>query len=343
LSNTGKLIVLAYPDTFVTMSTEWICKVLPLFGLGTKEYIKAGHAALVLVENNTGNARYFDFGRYITPEGHGRVRGANTDAELHMPITAKISVENNIENLEEFLLWLDANPQKTHGEGRLLASVCDTIDFQKAEEYIVNLQNEGSIPYGAFNKKGSNCARFVTDTILAATTDNKIKKALYFNKKFTPSTVGNVEIANTLLQKFQVYNGQIELFNGSALKENLTNYFHKKNTKNESLDAILNAEKRFSDRPQLQKLEGTGSSAWFEVTETTLPTHHFSIKRYNDRGEEDYHGVYVSTAFDPSKPYQFTYDSHCAFCHILQQGKKIKLESVGTLEQFSSLQKQRSA
>ncbi len=55
--NTGKLIVLAFPDTFVTVTNEWLCKFLPLVGLGTKEYIKAGHAALVLVENKTGNAR----------------------------------------------------------------------------------------------------------------------------------------------------------------------------------------------------------------------------------------------------------------------------------------------
>ena len=186
------------------MSTEWVCKVLPLFGLGTKEYIKAGHAALVLIENETGKARYFDFGRYVTPEGHGRVRGANTDAELHFPITAKISAANKVQNLDEILIWLDDHPEKTHGEGRLLASVCDAIDVKKAEEFILNLQSRGSIPYGAFEKTGSNCARFVTDTILASTDHKKIRQALNSNKNFTPSTVGNVEKANTLQNAYQV-------------------------------------------------------------------------------------------------------------------------------------------
>jgi len=324
------------------MSTEWICKLLPLVGLGTKEYIKAGHAAMVLIENVTGKARYFDFGRYVTPEGLGRVRDANTDAELHLPITAQLSAENKLQNLEEFLLWLDAHPQKTHGEGRLLASVCDVIDYAKASAYIQKLQNRGSIPYGAFEKTGSNCARFVTDTILASTNDKKISKALNFNKRFTPSTVGNVEKANTLQETYQVLDGTVKVFKGSAFKENLTNYFHKKSNCNITV-LSTKTEKFFSKNLKLQKLSGVGSNAWFEVVSTQLPAFHFNIKRYNDLGEVDYDGVYVSTKFDPSKPFQFTYDSHCKFCHIIQQGKIIKLKNVGTCTQFNSLQKQRSA
>ncbi len=95
---TGKIIVLAFPDTFVKMSTEFICKMLPLVGLGTREYIKAGHAALALIENETGKSRYFDFGRYVTPPGHGRVRGANTDAELIIPFEAEIDTDENLLN-----------------------------------------------------------------------------------------------------------------------------------------------------------------------------------------------------------------------------------------------------
>jgi len=123
------------------------------------------------------------------------VRGANTDAELEIPFAAQINKQGALLNHAEFALWLDANPQRTHGEGRLLTSVCDAVDYQKANLFIENLQAEGSIPYSAFGKNGSNCARFVTDTILAATEDKLIVKALLFNKKFTPSTVGNVEKA----------------------------------------------------------------------------------------------------------------------------------------------------
>ncbi|MDE0599678.1 MAG: hypothetical protein OSB51_10935, partial [Dokdonia donghaensis] len=100
MKNTGKIIVLAFPDTFVKMSDELMCKILPLVGLGTRTHIKAGHAALVLIENETGVAQYFDFGRYITPPGKGRVRGALTDVELVVPVKAQIK-NHQLINLNE--------------------------------------------------------------------------------------------------------------------------------------------------------------------------------------------------------------------------------------------------
>lgn len=341
MKQTGTLIILAFPDTFVTMSDEWICKLLPLVGLGTRDYIKAGHAALVLIENANGEASYFDFGRYVTPKGYGRVRGANTDAELGIPMKAKFSEDGEFKNVDELLLWLDANPQKTHGSGRLLASVCGEIDYVKAKNYIDDLQGQGSIPYGAFDKLGSNCARFVTDTILASTSDEKIIKALRFNKKFTPSTVGNVEKGDTLGQVYEVYQGIIKPFEGSALKENLTNYFDKKKPTPE-LEQIDGDGNQLPDNAQ--RLSGTGSNAWFELLqEDSLPKNHYRIRRYNDWYELDYDGVYISEDLNVSQPYQFTYDSNCAFCTILQNESKIHLKGVGAFTNFSLSQKVRSA
>ncbi|MDC8003260.1 hypothetical protein POV27_04315 [Aureisphaera galaxeae] len=338
MKHTGTLLVLAYPDTFVTMSDEWICNVLPLVGLGTREYIKAGHAALMLIENKTGEACYFDFGRYVTPKGHGRVRGANTDAELHVPIKAKFCDIGMLKNNEELLLWLDANPHKTHGEGRLLASICYSIDFKKAQQYIDSLQGRGSIPYGAFNKDGSNCSRFVTETILASTSDEKVVRALKFNKKFTPSTVGNVEKAASLGTVYEVFEGNVKPFKGSAFKENLTNYFDKKRP---------NSHASISERnipEHAQKLSGTGSNAWFElILDEELPKSHFRIRRYNDLFEVDYDGIYVSEVFDAYQPFQFTYDSHCGFCHVIQGEEKIRLDGIASYTVFNSSRKVRSA
>ena len=348
----GKIIVLAYPDTFVTVSDEWICKLLPLVGLGTWNYIKAGHAALILVENETGKARYFDFGRYVTPKGYGRVRGANTDAELEIPFPAEFSRDGTLENLNDFLYWLDENPLKTHGEGRLLASVCDAINFQKAETHILNLQSQGSIPYGAFDKTGSNCARFVTDTLLNATSEKKIIKALNFNKKFTPSTVGNVEKA-ALGDVYEVFEGHIKHFKGSAFKENLTNYFGRKRDVSASngppgmngFNSLKEQENIKDFLPKTaQRLAGTGSDAWFElVPDEDLPKNYFRIRRFNEFFEVDFDGVYASVELDSLEPFEFTYDSHCAFCHVLQNNKKIKLECIGHYAASSSSQKVRSA
>jgi hypothetical protein len=332
LKQTGKIIVLAYPDTFVKVTEEWICKFLPLFGLGTREYIKAGHAALVLIENKTGNAYYYDFGRYVTPEGYGRVRGVNTDAELEIPFKAKFANDNSLENLEEFLLWLDENPEKTHGEGRLLASVCDLVDYDTAEKHIKVLQNKGSVRYGAFSKAESNCSRFVTDTLLAATKEKEMRKALKFNKLFTPSTIGNVEKAATTAIVFQIIEGVVSEFNSSAFKENLKNYFHKDRPEKE--------KKLLPDLPKnAQELFGVGSSAWFELLPGELPLNHFRIRRYNELNLVDFDGVYeVNEPFNETLPYSFTYDSNCEVCHIMQFHKKIKFSVVARFNQFNSLQ-----
>jgi len=342
LNYNGKLILLAYPDTFVKTTQEFLCKLLPLVGLGTRHYIKAGHAALILIENETGKARYFDFGRYITPKGFGRLRGSNTDAELKIPFNAKISSEEKLENLNDFLLWLDQNPRKTHGSGRLLASLCDSVDFKKAEAYIFGLQDRGSIPYGAFNRNGSNCARFVTETLLASTDNEKIRKKLRKNKTFTPSTVGNVEVSASNGKIYEIFEGSISLYQSSALKENLVNYFDKNSKTHPEVE---NKKLKILQQSDSQKLTGIGCDAWFQLMPTTLPQNHFRIKRYDIYGNMDFDGVYKepSGKFNFKRSFRFTYDSHCNYCHIIQDGTKFKFDIVATFATFNLRQKEHSA
>jgi len=314
----GKIIVLAFPDTFVKMSDELMCKILPLMGLGTRTHIKAGHAALVLIENETGNAQYFDFGRYITPKGKGRVRGANTDAELAIPIKAIVK-DGVLENLDELLVWLDAHPEKTHGSGRLVASLCSSVYYEKARDYISFLQNQGSIPYKAFGNIGSNCARFVTETILAGTTDASIQKYLKRNKKFTPSTIGNVEKSASEEGVYQVFDGVITPYNSTALRENLTNYFDKKVPPAHKLEEEINLPKN------VQFLNGTGSSAYFHLE--MLSPERGIVRRFTEYGEQDFEGVTIfPEGFSITEDYDFVYDSNCAYCTLQQGDSLFRLE-----------------
>jgi len=319
LKYTGKIIVLAFPDTFVKMSDELMCKLLPLVGIGTRTHIKAGHAALVLIENETGEARYFDFGRYVTPKGKGRVRGANTDVELEIPVKAKI--ENGVlQNLNEFLLWLDAHPEKTHGSGRLVASLCESIDYEKASEYIAQMQGQGSIPYKAFGNVGSNCARFVTETILSSTEEESIIKWLKWNKRFTPSTVGNVEKSASVDGVYQIFNGEIAPYDGSAFKENLTNYFDKRVPK------CAYEEITKQELPEnAQFLDGTGSAAYFHLESTG--DGNAIVRRFTEFGELDFEGTAtLPNDFSTSDPFEFIYDSNCLFCTIRQGESIFRLE-----------------
>ena len=335
---TGKLILLAFPDTYVKTSDEWKCKLLPLVGLGTFKEIKAGHAAMVLIENKTGKANYYDFGRYVTPKGFGRVRSIETDAELEIPIKAQLIGNGPLDNLDKFLRWLEANPGKTHGSGRMIASVCEEINFEKAQSYILNLQNCGNVPYRAFGEKGSNCARFVTETILAATENKEISKELNRIKKFTPSPIGNAAIAASS-EIYEVLNGVIVTYNGSILKENLTNYFHRRKT----TKAI--ERKQLPTLPKnAQKVTGTGSNAWFTIKQEEGFKNLYKIKRYNDLHQLDYVGLFeAETDFDIHSNYHFIHGSHCAQCMVLQNNVEILFAKVQTCPDFAELQKVLSA
>jgi len=325
LNYSGKIIVLAYPDTFVKMSDELFVRLLPIVGLGTRTHIKAGHAALILIENKTGHAAYFDFGRYITREGLGRVRGANTDVELKIPFNAVIE-NDKLQNLDQFLLWLDANPDKTHGSGRLVASLCEAIDYRKVKGYIDELQAKESFPYKAFGKVGEscNCSRFVTDAILKATEDKAIIKELLWNKKFTPSTVGNVEKSASELGVFEVHQGVIKQYTSSAFKENMTNYFdhrvpvHMKNPKALTGDKLPK---------EAQLLKGIGSSAWFHYVKRTPQG--LLISRYNEQQDIDFQGIFgIPEGFDPEASFSFDYDCNCLYCHVIQKDIRYKMELV---------------
>ena len=54
MTNTGIVLTLAYPETIVMVSKEWFSPLLRYAGIGKKNYLRAGHAALVLINKETG-------------------------------------------------------------------------------------------------------------------------------------------------------------------------------------------------------------------------------------------------------------------------------------------------
>ena len=310
MKTTGSLILMAFPETFVRPSTEGICVILPYIGIGTKDAVKAGHAALCLVEHATGNIEYYDFGRYITPIGHGRVRNATTDIELHLPIDAVIN-NGNIDNLDEILAWLHKHPEKTHGDGDLHASVSSPIDFDKAQKYITDLHTRGSIPYGLFMSDGSNCARFVADTFLAATTDAKVKKGMKNRTRLTPSPLGIIYAGSSSGTMYHVDDSGVREYTDFSNRSNWKKFLDRKPN---------NMEKSgITQVPNSYLLEGVGDSAQFTIQSTDVPEE-YSIARYNQKGSKVCEGIFIPTkqGFDFSKDFAFVYDSNCDHCHIEQ-------------------------
>lgn len=329
MNNTGIIITMAYPETIVMVAEEWYSPFLRFFGVGKKNYVRAGHAALVLINKSTGDLEYHDFGRYITPEPTGRVRGKDTDNELDYPLKAKI-VGDEVVNLDEILKFLGTNPKLTHGDGKLIASVCKAIDYKKAREHITRMQEKHFIRYAAFIKNACNCARFVTDSLIAGVTNSKIKNNLNRSKWFTPSTVGNVVIANTEDMVYEVSElGEISEFTGSVASENRRCFLDKLKGHVPNFIGTLEPRQNQVKEQHAQWLPGIAAGAWFELHETDKISE-YRFRRISPYGHVDCDVVFrvEDTTFDYNTTYEFVHYSNCKFFQVKQGGRVFRFERI---------------
>ncbi|MCD2260327.1 DUF6695 family protein [Psychroserpens luteolus] len=325
--NDGIILTLAYPETIVSHAKEWYSPFLRFLFVGSRNHVRAGHAALVLIDKSTGVLEYHDFGRYITTSPYGRVRGKETDFELNFPIQATIE-KGEIQNLNEILKFLATQPKLTHGEGNMYASVCKTIDYKKARTYITNEQNKGFIRYAAFIKQACNCARFVTDVLIASVTNKKIKSSLIKSKGFTPSTIGNVVIADTEDFIYKVSEvGDISEFDSTVRKENRRLFLDVLKGHRPSVIGTLEPKHNDIKSDHAQWLSGIGTGAWFELHH--IGSHEeFRFRRISPYGNVDCDGIYrvSSEGFSFEKAYRFSHYSNCQFLHIYQDDDIFRFE-----------------
>ena len=333
MENTGIILTLAYPETIVMVSEEWYSPLLRYMGVGKKDFLRAGHTALVLIDIKTGILEYHDFGRYIIPKPNGRVRGKDTDHELDFLMTATIR-DGQIVNLKDILKFFATHPKLTHGDGVMLASVCDKINYQKAREYIKGMQQKGSIKYAAFEKDACNCARFVTDALLASVTDESIAKQLSKSKWFTPSTIGNVLIANTQRQVYEVSEtGDINYFKSSKFKENKRYFLDKLKHYEPNFIGTLEPKVNEMHHKAAQWIPGIGAGAWFELHDLGHDEE-FRFKRISPHGNIDVDGIYKLSekGFKIDEPYKFIPYSNCSFFHISQDGNVFRFDFLKKME-----------
>jgi len=185
----GFAIVLAWPETLCKQAGGWYDPLLEFFNLNKNGYYKIGHAAIVLVDENTGVCQYFDFGRYHAPHGFGRVRSAFTDHDLKINTNAEI-FENQIENLNDILQELFEN-KSTHGTGPINATLT-RINFNAALQKVLNMQAQEFIEYGPLLPNGTNCSRFVNTAVLAGKPSFSEQLALTFPLTISPSPMWNL-------------------------------------------------------------------------------------------------------------------------------------------------------
>jgi len=327
MNNTGIIITLAYPETIVRVSDEWFVDYLRFFGIGTKDYVRAGHAALVLLNKENGELDYYDFGRYIVPVPYGRVRSKITDNELNFPIQVDLE-QGRIKNLNNILSFLATNPKLTHGEGKMLASVCNEIDYNKAKKYIEKLQEQYFVPYGVFRKNGSNCSRFVTSTLMNSVTNKNIRNKLKRSTWFTPSTIGNVVLSSSDNMIYEVStHGEISDFTSSMQKENIKCFLDSLKNFTPSLEGNLEHKPVKEVTATARWLAGIGAGAWFELHRTENE-HEYIFRRISPHGNIDVDDIFVvdEVSFNHDDPFDFLHHSNCSFLHIKQRDTIYRFE-----------------
>ena len=327
MANTGIILTLAYPETIVTVAKEWYSPFLSYVGVGKKNYLRAGHAALVLIDKLTGVLEYHDFGRYITPEPKARVRGRDTDNELDFPIKAKIE-NSEIKNLDEILQFLGTHPELTHGDGKLIASACDHVDYNLARSFIDDMQSRNFIRYAAFIKNASNCARFVTNTLIASVTNERLRKRLIRSKWFTPSTIGNVIIADTGNRVYEVSpEGQISEYRSSVGKDNRRYFLDRLKDHEPNFIGTLLPTPYAAIGGKAQWLPGIAAGAWFELRPASNDME-FWYKRISPDGQVHVHAIFkvVEPGFIYEQEFKFLHHSNCKFFHIKQKEMIFRFE-----------------
>lgn len=312
-SYTGFAIAIAWPETYCKQPGYWYDSVTNFFGITNNHYYKVGHAALVLVNYETKNCYYFDFGRYHTPFQHGRVRSEQTDPLLKMKTKAIISNDGNvIENHLKIITELQLNPE-CHGEGKLYSSYCK-INFKEAFKKANKLQQLSPIPYGPFRFKGSNCSRFVRTALLGGKPSFKYRLKLNFLVFLTPTPLNNVNSLDNIV----------------ALPKLLKNdpFCPIKINDKSILKTTLPEPARNNKIPEkAQWLSGEGCGSWLNLT---FNNGNYEITRISPQGEIEFQGEFVisnNKVFDINLPYKFEHLSHFEKVNIKQDINKIEFKN----------------
>ncbi|MBN1985176.1 MAG: hypothetical protein JW761_02670 [Prolixibacteraceae bacterium] len=308
--HTGFAIAIAWPETWCKQSGAWYDGFINRLEISKHHYYKVGHAALVLIDDETGRCHYFDFGRYHTPFQHGRARSEKTDDGLKMKSRAKISADKKqILNYEDILTELQNNAE-CHGEGAIHASY-GRINFEKALAKAEEMQQQSPIRYGPFRYKGSNCSRFVNTVLRAGNPDWKSAFKLNFLVPLTPTPMNNVN----------------SFGNKTTLPKLLPLTFTPSPVADKSkLKGVLPEPKRPGNVTEnAQWLAGEGAGSWFAFE---IENHLLKVIRYSVNGVIECVGLFENKDaikfLKNDKSYKVAYPSNCKTVSLHVNGSEIR-------------------
>ena len=152
-------LILTWPEATIRGDERWMM-FFKKIGIVKNLNFKVGHTGIVIIERETGEMLFYDFGRYITPRGYGRARSKFSDPRLDINLKAKLE-KDRIINLEDIMEQFETLKPAMNGEGILYFSIARDINFKLAKAYGNKCVYQGSYPYGAVARNNNNCSRFI--------------------------------------------------------------------------------------------------------------------------------------------------------------------------------------
>lgn len=332
-------IILAWPDATIRGDEKWMMFFKKL-GVVKNLNFKVGHTGVVIVNHRSGEMRFYDFGRYIAPRGYGRARSKDSDPLLHIDLRAVIE-NDDIQNIEDIVRYFETLKQAMYGEGRLFFSVAKEINFDLAKAYGDHCVQQGTYPYGAVARNNNNCSRFITRMLMKSSTKFHFWHGINLPETIKASPVSNLVNASAArqvwsytpedgLKAFRMNRWQSFAFLVKQLRDNVYSQKASLLPNDLIIGAVEFGSKPISVPKYAKYLGGVGDGAWYFLLEKT--DGQIEVSRYSSKGQLEY--VVLGEADQPvdlHEEWDITYDSHLLFTHIVQQGRKIRINHIEQL------------
>lgn len=334
-------LVIAWPDKTARGDERWMA-LLKRLGIVKNLNFRVGHAAIILVDRQSGLLAYYDFGRYVTPRGYGRARSAESDPRLVLATRAQVEANGHIGNLQAILTELYEMEYATHGGGRLFFSVATGLSYTAASRFARKIVEDGPVKYGAIARGNNSCSRFVAQVLLAGwSATNPAKRRVKYPESLKPSPMSNVVNASPDQTVYCYHNGVLKAesmtrlqslrFQADLLLHNLSSAKAVALPCDRQPGSIGEPERPPSVPRSAHWLGGIGEGAWYSL-EVTDEQEVLTVVKYSSDGTEDYRANCVADQpINRCLPYRFTYDCHYRRHIVVQNGKQIVLETFDPL------------
>lgn len=327
-------IILSWPDATIRGDEQWMM-FFKKIGIVKNLNFKVGHTGIIIIDHLSGKMRFYDFGRYVTPRGHGRARSEQSDPLLKIDFIAEIK-NKKIHNIEDIVKYLEDIKPVMYGEGRLYFSIVDGINFHQAKEYGDQCVIQGTYPYGAIAKNNNNCSRFITRMLIKASEKYHFWHAINLPETIKSSPISNLVNSSTNriiysfspeegIQSFKMNRFQSLWFLLKQLRDNVFSQKAASLPNDQIIGAIKYNSKPINIPKSATYLGGVGDGAWYHIER--LKNNQFTIQRFTSSGRLEYTVIGESLIPIPdNSDFKVTYDSNFLFTHISVDNRKIKIK-----------------